>query len=122
MIKSLMCRARGIAGLTCMALLTVATGCVGQLHTPYRPNYDAIQPHPSLPEADPTVFSYEAATPTQTPRRSTRKYYDTVQLKFPPLQNGGSPAVQLAATYYRSQFARNILGGGLLLRSPIAPA
>lgn len=105
MTEFLMCQARVIAGFVLVLSLTAVAGCVGQLHTPYEPSYDAAAAPPPAPKADTTVFAYETVTPTQTPRRSTRRYYDTVKLEFPPLKASGSPAVQLSATYYRSRLA-----------------
>lgn len=102
MIKPSASRAGRVATVVFVLASALASGCVGHLHTPYRP-----QPEPAKPlsEAgfDTSLFAYApGSAPRQTRLASVRRHYHKVRLEFPPLARNGSPAVQLSATYHRS--------------------
>ncbi len=102
MTKPLAYRSPGMVTVIFIGALLV--GCVGRVHTPYQANRQPIERAPTT-TVDTRVFSYisGAAEPKQTHRSSNRRHYDRQELEFPTFARNGSPAVQLAATYYRSK-------------------
>jgi dienelactone hydrolase len=80
----------------------LASGCVGQLRTPYQPPPQAAKPAPES-GIDTNLFTYASGSaPTEAQLPTGRRHYDSVNLEFPPLARNGAPAVQMSATYYRS--------------------
>lgn len=90
-------------GLVLLMIVWVLQGCIGRLHTPFRPS--AATPVNTSPLPGHHAFAYQPGPlePKQTPLANVRRHYDKVRLEFPAVQGRGYPPVSLKAHYYRSK-------------------
>ena len=92
----------GAPGL--LMVVVFLAGCIGRLHTPYRPESTAM---PLIADASTAVraFDYPAAQPRPRMERlvNVKVNYDKYLLEFPPVMGRGSPPVRLKAHYFRSK-------------------